>query len=71
MSPARIWIGATIAAIHIAIENMVRTVGLDICPSGLVAAGGGLDPFDGAALPRRASSRCHAPTPPTTSAVVR
>ncbi len=25
VSPARIWIGATIAAIHIAIENIVRT----------------------------------------------
>jgi hypothetical protein len=28
MSPAKIWIGVTIAAIHMAIENMVRTASL-------------------------------------------
>ncbi len=40
--------GATMAAIHMAIENMVRAPGL-----------------------LRSRSRCHAPTPPTASEVVR
>ena len=48
MSPARICTGATSAAIHIAIENILRAWALV-----------------------RSFSRCQAPTPPTTKAVVR